>query len=130
AHVQQQAAVSQLNDFAFIALIGRCASAELPRLAVVVGVNDVRVADLARQLVVAGNDEAPLVLAAGELNASARAGGVPTPRLVLGFFGDFLWLGPRLAIVLRVADEDAPRIAAKAGLDFGFADVACVPGEE
>src|SRR5262249_1779073 len=92
AAVEHERAIGQLDDRALVhAKIGR--AAELPCLAVIVGIDDVRAAGpvpvvlivfVAVNAVIAGDDEAAFVFAASELNAVAWPGGIPVPVTLLG----------------------------------------------
>ncbi len=103
-------------------------TAQLPGLAVVIRVDDVRVvAFRARLDVIAGDDQPALVRPVFELYAAARAGGVPRPIRSLDVRGDFPWLAPGLAVILGAGHKHPPRILAAQGNDVCLAIIAPVP---
>src|SRR5436190_10992252 len=115
AAVQHERALGQLDHGALVhAKIG--GAAQLPGLAVVVGIDDVRAASLLPaclvvlitvDAMVAGNHEASFGFAACELDAVAGASGVPVPIGFLDVGGDVARLRPGTAIVARRKHENA-----------------------
>ena len=82
ATVQHEVTVFKFNGLALVEPV-TCLGADMPGLAVIVTVQDVAVVGLraafGQGLVIARDDETPPVRAALQLDASARAGCVPTP---------------------------------------------------
>src|SRR5690606_10952639 len=92
SHVEHQASAGELDDFALVDFGFRCHSSQLPSFTLVVGIDDVRPEAYTRfrgKLMIARNDQPPLILAMHDLNASPWPRRIPSPLLVLYLGSNF-----------------------------------------
>ena len=129
-HVQQQRAVCEFGDRAFVPAALRNGS-QLPRAALVVGEEQLRIgfdpAAVFQPFVVGRNDDPPFVGRAAFDDGVARTGGVPGPLRVLDSGGDLFGTAPGSSVVFGAEHENTPRIDARAVFDLPLAVAAAVP---
>ena len=132
-HVEHQVAVFELRDGAFVA-VALPFAADGPRLAVVVGVDQVRIGTRAlavlEESVVAGDYDAALVSALLKLDGVAGACGVPRPVFAFDGRGDLAGGGPSQSVVVGVEHEDAAGVLGRTGVDVLFVVRTVVPSGE
>ena len=80
--------------------------------------------------VIARDEQPSLFVPPGQLDAIARAGGVPAPVIPPHGIADLRRQGPGFAIVVRVRHVDMPDIQAFAVHDRFFGVLAAVPGHQ